>query len=175
LRNAGNYWCKYKGLCLNNACRRFLQAKGGIFCANFSERQGDFAPCNSCWCGPCYTPLGVRNHPIWRQVDKDGEFLEDEDEYERFQIARPGDHLMVPFQCELCHFRNIMKRNPTVRVPEDQELLDFMRRANLDAFWSQEKSSVFSNLKEAMRVKRTAFRLRMPSITPPMGPFPLED
>jgi hypothetical protein len=108
-------------------------------------------------------------------VDEDGDLLEDEDDYERFKFARPGDHLMVPFQCELCHFRNVMKRDPSVRISEDQELLDFMRRASLDAFWSREKSSVSSNLKEAMRVERTAFRLGMPSITPPMGPFPLED
>jgi hypothetical protein len=120
-------------------------------------------------------PLGVRNHPIRRQEDEDGELLEDEDDATRFKIGRAGDHLMVPFQCELCHFRNVMKRDPDKLNVKDKEILDFMRRANLDAFWSRETSTVKSNLKEGMRVERTAFRLGMPSITPPMGPFPLED
>mgnify|MGYP000040298935 CR=1 FL=1 len=64
---------------------------------------------------------------------------------------------MVPFQCELCHFRNVMKRNPEKSNPVDNELLDFMRRANLDAFWSREPTSVSANLKEAKRVERTVF------------------
>jgi hypothetical protein len=77
---------------------------------------------------------------------------------------------MVLFQGKLCHFRNVMKHNPEKWNPTDDELLDFMRRANLDGFWSQEPTSVLANLKKAMRVKRMAFCLGMPSITPPMGP-----
>jgi hypothetical protein len=34
--------------------------------------------------------------------------LLDSGEPGRFMTARAGDHLMTPFQCELCHFRNIM-------------------------------------------------------------------
>ena len=117
----------------------------------------------------------MRQHPIRRAEDEDGEVLEDEDATTRFKVARAGDHLMVPFQCELCHFWNTMKRDPDRQIANDKEILDFMRRANLDAFWSRETSTVTSNLKEAMRVEKTAFRLGMPSITPPMGPFPLED
>jgi hypothetical protein len=108
-------------------------------------------------------------------VDEDGDKLEDEGDAERFRVARASDHLMVPFQCELCHFRNVMGRNLEIRSSEDDEVLALTRRANLDAFWSWEASTVSSSLREAMRVERTAFRFRMPSITPPMGPFPLED
>ena len=48
--------------------------------------------------------------PIKRPVS-----LEDEDavidakDYDRFVVARAGDHLMVQFQCDLCHFRNIQR------------------------------------------------------------------
>jgi hypothetical protein len=108
-------------------------------------------------------------------VDEDGDLLEDSDDAERFVVARAGDHLMVPFQCEVCHFRNVMRRDPVRSSSRDQEILGFMRRANLDAFWSRESSTVKSNLGEAMRIERTAFRLGMPSMTPPMGPWPLED
>jgi hypothetical protein len=60
-------------------------------------------------------------------------------------------------------------------LSRDQEIPEFMRRANLDAFWSWESSTVKSNLGKAMRIERTAFRLGMPSMTPHMGPWPLED
>jgi hypothetical protein len=42
-------------------------------------------------------------------VDEDGEVLDRHVELERFNVGRPGDHLMTPFQCEceLCHFWNI--------------------------------------------------------------------
>jgi hypothetical protein len=142
-------------------------------CANFSARQGTFAPCNSCWCGPCYQPLGVKEHPIHLEVDEDGDLLEDANDAERFLVARAGDHLMIPFQCEVCHFRKVMQGVPAKSLPRDQEILEIMRRANIDAFWSPESSTVRSDLGEAMRPEITAFPLGMPSMTPPMGPWPL--
>jgi hypothetical protein len=138
-------------------------------------RGGIFAPCNSCWCGPCYQPLGKKEYPICLKVDEDGDLLEDLDDAECFVVARAGDNLMVPFQCELCHFRNVMRQDPVRRETRDQEILHFMRRANLDVFWSRESSTVKSTLGKAMRIERTAFRLRMPIMTPPMRPWPLED
>jgi hypothetical protein len=108
-------------------------------------------------------------------LDEDGELLEGEDDAIRFKEARAGDHLMVPFQCELCHFRNIMGRDPDHSRGTDLEIMDMMRRANLDAFWSRETSTVKSNLREAIRIEKTSNRLGMPSITPKLGPWPLED
>jgi hypothetical protein len=58
--------------------------------------QGDFAPCNGYWYGPCYKPPGVQDFPIRKKLDGNGELLEEEDEDERFKIARAGNHLMVP-------------------------------------------------------------------------------
>jgi hypothetical protein len=68
-----------------------------------------------------------------------------------------------------------MRRDPVRSLPRGQEILKFMRRANLDAFWSRESSTVKSNLGEAMRIERTAFWLGMPRMTPPIGLWPLED
>ena len=48
-------------------------------------------------------------------------------------MARNGDHLMIPFQCELYHFRNLKGANPG-RRSEDILLLGKIRRANGDAF-----------------------------------------
>jgi hypothetical protein len=160
---------------MSNDCRRHLRSADGIFCGNFFARRGNFAPCEGAWCGPCFKPLGVRNFPIRKKLDEDGELLEEEDEDIQFKQGRAGDHLMVPFQCELCHFRNVMNRNPDQARGTDLEILDMMRRANLDAFWSRETSTVGSNLREAIRTAKTSTRLVMPSITPKLGPWPLED
>jgi hypothetical protein len=119
--------------------------------------------------------LGARSFPIRQKLDEDGELLVEEDEDERFKIARAGDHLMIPFQCELCNFRNILGQDPDQSDRLDFEILDMMRRANLDAFWSRETSTVGSNLREAQRMERMTARLGLPAITPLMGPWELAD
>ena len=43
-------------------------------------------------------------------LDDVGKILEDSGGKKRFMGAKNGDHLMVPFQCKLCHFRNIFER-----------------------------------------------------------------
>jgi hypothetical protein len=69
-----------------------------------------------------------------------------------------------------------MGRDPWASRDQDHELLEYIRRAILDSFLSRESSTVAFNLREARRMeKRVADRLGMPSITPPMGPFPLKD
>ena len=133
-RSGETCWPEFSGFCLNPNCQRFLQASGGVFCGNYFARRGPFAPCLSSWCGPCFTSLGIRQFPIRQKVDDDGGILEDDNDDERFKCARPGDHLMIPFQCEVCHFRNIMQRNPNRQLANDVEMLDLMQRANLDAF-----------------------------------------
>jgi hypothetical protein len=57
----------------------------------------------------------------------------------RFVVARPGDHLCCPFQCELCHFRNIQGRLPNMGLGylDDMKLMKSLRRVNLDAFGSR--------------------------------------
>jgi hypothetical protein len=68
-------------------------------------------------------------------LDDNGEELVDPSESSRFKEARAGNHLMTPFQCELCHFRNIMARNLVMSHAKDRAILEFSRQANLDAFW----------------------------------------
>jgi hypothetical protein len=68
-----------------------------------------------------------------------------------------------------------MGRDPWNTRWQDHEILEYTRRAILDSFWSRESSTVTFNLREARRMEKLADRLEMPSITPPMGPFPLRD
>ena len=56
-------------------------------------------------------------------------------------MARDGDNILVPFQYDLCHFRNLVNRDP-VRLDEDLRLIIGIRRANLDSFWSREEGTV---------------------------------
>jgi hypothetical protein len=57
----------------------------------------------------------------------------------------------------------------------DEEMLEFIRRANLDAFWDRSRNTVSSNLSDAWRMETLGKRLGMGPMAPPMGPFPLKD
>ena len=77
--------------------------------------------------------------------EEDGwEWNRKEDE-SRFMTARSGDHLMCPFQCDLCVFRNIYQRDPWENDVADRKMIVFIRRMNLDAFWGREASTVKAN------------------------------
>ena len=108
-------------------------------------------------------------------MDEDGELLEDHLNEKQFMQGRAGDHLMTPFQCETCHFRNIYGRNPISHRRTDREAFEFFRRASLDAFWSRAPSTVRGNLSEGNRGAKFAARMEIPCLVPEMGPFPLSD
>jgi hypothetical protein len=103
----------------------------------------------------------------------------DEDDKEadktRYKVARDGDHLMMCFQCDGCHFRNVQGRDPQGSA-EDDLLLLAIRRATLDSFWSREASTVEGNLREGRRIDRVAAQLGIEDpYGVPRGPFPLAD
>ena len=82
---------------------------------------------------------------------------------------------MTPFQCENCHFQNIMRRNPHPHNLQDEEILELIRRASLDAFWSRATGTVESNLRRARRLEQRAKEKGRPPINDNMGPWPIED
>ena len=78
--------------------------------------------------------------------------VEDPESEARYTKGRNGDHLMgVPFECELCHFRNLNFRNPNWEDPRDGFTLMAIRRANLDAMWGREPDTVKGNLNRLIR------------------------
>jgi hypothetical protein len=92
----------------------------------------------------------------------------------RFKVARDGDNLLTHFQCELCVFRNIHLQDPSDSQSDSLALCAY-RRANLDAFWARERSTVASNrlwLKRAAEMNESASQR---SYFPSMGPMPLAD
>jgi hypothetical protein len=82
---------------------------------------------------------------------------------------------MVPFQCDECHFRNITGRNPVQWKESDKDVLEFIRRANLDAFWDRSRNTVASNVGDAFRMETLGKKLGIGPMSPPMGPLPLKD
>lgn len=46
--------------------------------------------------------------PIALSKDEEGMVSEDKEEKQRYLSARNRDHLISPFQCDECHFRNLI-------------------------------------------------------------------
>jgi len=110
-------------------------------------------------------------------MDPDGEGIVDEKDAGRLLKARAGDHFMCQFQRDLCHFRNIQRRDPVIRNVKDSLSLRCIRRANLDAMWAREPTTVGENLREVKKLleKGSLLGYAPESLVVPAGPFPLRD
>ena len=83
---------------------------------------------------------------------------------------------MTPFQCEPCHVRNILGRDPQSNLASDMRLIKLIQRANLDVFWCSEPKTVAGTLREAKRGLDIATSLGFRnSLFTPLGPHALED
>jgi hypothetical protein len=100
-------------------------------------------------------------------------------EMKMFRKGRDSDHLMaVPFECDLCHFRNLKKKDPNLSDFQDIYLLTAIRRANLDACWARATKTVKDNLSRHVRDYNdavTVFGFRGENFLPQMGWPVLED
>jgi hypothetical protein len=109
-------------------------------------------------------------------MDEGGLEVQDSSDEWRFMRARDGDNLVTPFQCDLCHFRNLMARDPVNDLAQDVRILKLIRRANLDALWSREPNTVRGTLMTCRQGADIAASLGFKDkLFRPMGPFPLED
>jgi hypothetical protein len=147
----------------------------GVFCANFASSRMCWRPCRRVWCGKCYTP-----HPLdkffWFEVtDEDGFDWRPAEERLRHLHARDGDHLLTPFQCDLCMFCNLQGRDPLKADAKDDLLLCCIRRANLDAVWGRETHTVQATLRSLSQLTRQLSLVGLHPNLPPLGPYPLED
>ncbi|KAL7579188.1 hypothetical protein ACA910_011359 [Epithemia clementina (nom. ined.)] len=165
-----------------------------LYAPIFGYKQGPWKPCLWAYHSHCYTvplerdpfPRGltprvleettegrlVVETPGWEVTEKEKE------EYDKqFHAAWPGDHLMVPFMCETCHFRKIFGREARPGSPEDEWILACMVRANLDALWARRPSTVYGNTQEMACMMKQAqmFCTSKPLSSFPRGPFPLSD
>ena len=108
-------------------------------------------------------------------MDDDGlPMYEDADDEQRYKVGCDGAQFMIPFQCDLCIFRSLFKRDP-MNVPLDKEALEVIRRMNLDLIWSREPSTISKNLWNLNNIIVTCEAAGFEPQLPPLGPLPYED
>ena len=128
-------------------CSTIRRRGHGLFCGNFLLPRGDYPPCRSVWCGKCYRESPNDNFPRLDHLQS-GSDLEVDATYMQnwYRWARNGDHLMgVPFECDLCSFRNVVGWDPDESNQKDEFTLTAIRRVLLDVMWAREPDTVASN------------------------------
>lgn len=110
-------------------------------------------------------------------MDSEGVVAEDPRDRKRFLTGRAGDHLMTQFQCDICHFRNIQRRNPDPEDWQDYRLMVCIRRSLLDSLWSREPTTVEHNRRDVSKIIATGAQHNIaPSrLFPPRQSRPLID
>ena len=83
---------------------------------------------------------------------------------------------MTPFQCDACHFENCKKRCPIEGNLQDEVAMLCIRRANLDALWSRERSTVRANMLQGrLWISASESAGWIDHGLPKRGPYPVED
>lgn len=147
----------------------------GIFCANFASSRLSWKACHSAWHGSCYIPHALDRFYQHVTTDEDGFDWQPSVNLERHKTARDGDHLLTPFQCDLCWFRNLQRRDPLPTLERDVLLLCCIRRANLDAVWGRETLTVNATLRGGKQLIKQWAKVGLTPQFPPLGPFPVKD
>ena len=164
----------------------------GIFCANFYWTLNGFPPCHRAWCGRCYTSseavkFHVRSLKVVEDTKELGRDKRDEVRIEKswgrkkaktkrdFLEGRDGDHLLVPFECDLCVFRKLRKTDPSPSSQSDILLMAVIRRANLDAFWSRTSDTVKANRRNVVKGLKLSSLMRLGGPYKQFQPFPNYD
>lgn len=111
------------------------------------------------------------------EEDEENGFEMEDDEERRFMCAREGDHVMsIPFECDVCHFRNITGRDVDWGNSRDIYTLTCIRGASLDAMWSKEKDTVEGNWRRMrLDLKNALPKLSVGPLFPKMGNPEVED
>lgn len=146
-----------------------------IFCINFAAFRPPWKPCEAVWCGPCYVPDPNDKFYHHTPSDEDGFDWRPPSDLLRHRQGRNGDHLICPFQCDMCWFRNLQHRDPLGDNARDALLLCCIRRANLDALWGRESHTVDSTLRAAKQLVKLWRQVNLEPVFPALGPYPVGD
>jgi hypothetical protein len=159
-----------------NACGKMQRAGHGLFCSNFWLGREGFCPCRNVWCGKCYRESGSNPFPrLDDNEEANGSDLDldttESNQWHRYK--RNGDHLMgIPFECNLCSFRNVTGWDPVLGDQNDHFTLVAIRRVLLDVMWAREPDTVARNWARAKRDYITAVNhlsLRTELLLPVLG------
>jgi hypothetical protein len=115
----------------------------GVFCANFGLPVLGLPECQNAWCARCYATLPGKSFLIYHETNEDGYDMTAPGEENDYLSAHPGEHHFCPFECDTCAFFQLMQRRlPNLKSRINNLLLTYIRRANLDSFWSQRPGTV---------------------------------
>jgi hypothetical protein len=89
-----------------------------------------------------------------------------------FTSARSGDSLFCPFECDECDFFRLKCVSSRTDDKNHQILLDFIRRSNLDAFWSRSPVNVTELTIMFHEEVALGHVYDFKMFPKPMGPFP---
>ena len=71
------------------------------------------------WCGPCYQKDESDKFHVNVPEDEDGnEMFGDDSDANRYNYGMNGGQFMTPFQCDLCIFRTLFRRNPRKEISD---------------------------------------------------------
>ena len=133
------FWL-WQGPC--SVCGKWNTFFDGVFCSNFGHHRGIFQPCFNSWCAKCYRASDDVKFHVNLAEDDEGLVWKRKEDRDQYMIARKCDNAFTPFQCDQCWFRNSKKRDPLSISQADKRLLVFIRRTNLDVFWSRTKDTI---------------------------------
>ena len=127
------------------------------------------------WCAGCYVAGKSDRFHRNENRDEDGNPIYDcSSDQQRFKVGIQGSQFLVPFQCDLCVFRLLFNRNPTLTTG-DYDHMTVIRRMLLDAMWSREPTTARANLRSLTKLISTCETLGIAPNIPPLGPFPFSD
>ena len=92
-----------------------------------------------------------------------------------FHEARNGDHAVTPFECDICIFRKLKRRNPIKDSHRDKLLCIYIRRMNLDALWSRARKTVSDNTNRVKHILNHSEMLGLQGPFEHHGPYPYSD
>jgi len=93
----------------------------------------------------------------------------------KYLEGRDGDHILAPFECEICIFIKLKGRYPQKGAEKDALLCDVLRRANLDVFWSRERATIANNVRNARKLCKMSAQVGMGGPFLSNGPMPSWD
>jgi hypothetical protein len=162
-----------------------------MFCVNYGQSRGNSRVCQRSWCSGCYSShprikfhinLMEATDPVkgarrGRNVESNwnNPWGDRHRPASEFCVARAGDGLFIPFECNFGIFLKLRGCNPQANSSRDEMLLALIRRANLDAFWSRAISTVQGSLELVAKQLSFSKGLGLEGPYSHWGPLPNHD
>lgn len=127
------------------------------------------------YCGTCYKADKDVVFHVNQPEDDEGVVWKRRTDDDKYLVGRLGDNLITPFQCDLCWFRNLKLRSPSLASLPDKRLLAYIRRVNLDALWSRAPGTLSGSVAGIRKILSISEALDIPPCLKPIGPWPVED